>query len=49
MRAVANHSRISEAGQLSQSSHGSMPMRFLGQSGKGIAKTLVTLVLVSDF
>ena len=47
---VAIHSRISLTGQLCQNTDNSMMMRFKDTySVKGIAKTLLALILVSDF
>ena len=47
---VANHSRISLPGKLYQNSDSSIMMRIKdNRSVKGIAKTLLALVLVSDF
>ena len=47
---VANHSRISLPGKLCQNSDSSMMIRIKDNgSVKGIAKTLLALVQVSDF
>ena len=47
---VANHTRISLAGQLCQNADSSMMMRFKDtHSAEGTAKAQVALVLVSDF
>ena len=47
---VANHSIISLPGKLYQNSDSSMMMRIKdNRSVKGIAKTLLALILVSDF